>query len=306
MKILIVGAGAVGGQFGAQLHENGANVHFLLRPARKQLIDAQGLTISWPGGQTQVRPSTLTAAQLTPDFDLIILSNKAYTLDEVIADIKPAVGPDSMVLPLLNGLRHLDALDKAFGQEKVLGGIARTVATLASPTQVQLGNNQGNVSVGARAPSQQAAAQGVWQELTRRQVLAEYSEHIIDDMWDKFCRMASLGAANCLMQGTVGDYMHSDEGGHIALQLLQECTDTAQAAGHPMHPKAIEGFRRVLTSPNSSFNSSMYRDMRAGLPIEGDHLVGDMLRRAQAAGVGCAMLKVANAVLQTYSARRTA
>lgn len=305
MKILIVGAGAVGVLFGASLHQHGANVQFLLRPARKAQIQAQGLTLELPTGSFQFQPNSVVAEQLDADYDLIILSNKAPALESVITDITPAVGATTHILPLLNGLRHLDALDHAFGAERVLGGIARTIATQATPTRIVVSNAHSSLSVGARSPGQQAKAQAAWQLLAGAGIDAELSEHILDDMWDKFCRVASLGAANCLLQGTVGEYMRSEAGGRIALQLLHECTQTAKAQGHPMHPQAIAGFERAITNPNSSFNSSMYRDMRAGLPIEGDHLVGDMLRRGTAAGLSCPMLTVADATLQTYSARLT-
>lgn len=303
MRILMVGAGAVGGLFGATLHQAGADVQFLLRPARKAIIDSQGLTLATPAGDYHFQPRTVSADTLAPDYDLLVLSNKAYALDGVINDIRAAVGPETFILPLLNGLRHLDALDAAFGAKQVLGGIAKTIATLADPTRIQVANAYSSITVGARFASQQAVAHAVWQVFSKAGLDAELSEHVMDDMWDKFCRMASLGAANCLLQGTVGEYMRSQAGGNIALQLFHECTETAQAAGHPMHPQAIAGYQRVLTNPNSSFNSSMYRDMRAGQPIEGDHLVGDMVRRAQAAGVPCSLLTVALAVLETYSAR---
>lgn len=305
MKVLIVGAGAVGGLFGAYLHQYGVNVKFLLRPARKALIDSEGLTLALPAGSIKLEPNTVTANQLTGGYDLVILANKAHALDGVIQDITPAMGPSTHILPLLNGLRHLDQLDQVFGPERVLGGIAKTVATLAEPTKIQVSNAYSSLTVGARSADQQARAQAVWQLLSAAGIETELSEHIIDDMWDKFCRMASLGAANCLLQATVGEYMRSDAGGAVALQLLRECVDTAQAAGHPMHPQAVAGFERAMTNPNSSFNSSMYRDMRAGLPIEGEHLVGDMLARSQAARLSSPMLTVANAVLQTYSARLT-
>lgn len=303
MKILFVGAGAIGGLFGAFLHQHGADVHFLLRPARKAQVDAQGLSVQLPHTTLHIQPRTLSASQLNGAYDLIVLSNKAPALESVIADIAPAVGEATHILPLLNGLRHLDRLDEAFGQQRVLGGIAKTIATQASPTQILVSNAFSSLTVGARTPQQQAKAQTVWQLMSEAGIDIELSDTIMSDMWDKFCRMASLGAANCLLQGTVGEYMRSQAGGAIALQLLRECTDTAQAAGHPMHPQAIAGFQRALTNPKSSFNSSMYRDMQAGLPIEGEHLVGDMLQRGQAAGLECHLLAIANAVLETYSAR---
>lgn len=306
MKILFVGAGAVGTLFGSLLHQHGADVQFLLRPARKTLVDAEGLRLELPMGELRIEPRTLTANEIAQPYDLIVLTNKAPALESVIADISAAVGPDTHLLPLLNGLRHLDILDQAFGQQRVLGGIAKTIATQISPTHIQVSNAYSSLSVGARSAAQQEKARAVWTLMSQAGITTDLSEHIMDDMWDKFCRMAALGAANCLLQGTVGEYMRSQAGGPIALQLFRECTEAAEAAGHPMHPQDIAGFQRALTNPNSSFNSSMYRDMRAGLPIEGEHLVGDMLRRSVAAGLPGSLLAIANAVLQTYSARLSA
>ncbi|MFC6670794.1 ketopantoate reductase family protein [Marinobacterium aestuariivivens] len=304
MKILIVGAGAIGGLFGTFLHRHGVDLQFLLRPARKALIDAEGLGVELPSEHLHIQPHTLTTEQLGPDYDLVILSNKAYALDAVIADVAPAVGEHTLILPLLNGLRHLEVLDEAFGQSRVLGGIAMTVATLSTATQVQVSNAYSSLTLGARLPEQCARVEAIGQLLGDAGIDCRLSDDILGAMWDKFCRMAALGAANCLLQGTVGEYMQSRNGGEIALQLFRECTETASAAGHPLDTQAIKGFERALTNPKSAFNSSMYRDMQAGLPIEGEHLVGDMLRRAEAAGIACPMLTVANAVLETYSARR--
>ncbi|RII83039.1 ketopantoate reductase family protein [Neopusillimonas maritima] len=304
MKILMVGAGAVGGQFGAYLHESGADVHFLLRPARKEIIDKEDLTLDLPTGKVRIQPRTLTAAELTPNYELIVISCKAYSLDSVINDITHAIGEKTVILPLLNGLRHLEILGQKFGHNRVLGGIAKTVATLATPSCIQIKHGPGNITVGARTLEQQANAEAVAATLHAGGVHTYFSEHIMDDMWDKYCLMASLGAANCLLGGAVGEYMRSQAGGEIALQLFKECADTAAASGHPLHPESIERIQQALTNRHSGFSASMYRDMQAGLPVEGDHLVGDMMRRGESLGVACPTLKIAHAVLETYMGRR--
>tara|TARA_R110000850_G_scaffold277144_2_gene423906 strand:+ start:29539 stop:30459 length:921 start_codon:yes stop_codon:yes gene_type:complete len=304
MKILMVGAGAVGGQFGAYLHESGADVHFLLRPARKEIIDKEGLTLDLPTGKVRIQPRTLTAAELTPNYELIVISCKAYSLDSVINDITHAIGEKTVILPLLNGLQHLELLGQKFGHNRILGGIAKTVATLATPSCIQIKHGPGNITVGARTLEQQANAEAVAATLHAGGVHTYFSEHIMDDMWDKYCLMASLGAANCLLGGAVGEYMRSQAGGEIALQLFKECADTAAASGHPLHPESIERIQQALTNRHSGFSASMYRDMQAGLPVEGDHLVGDMMRRGESLGVACPTLKIAHAVLETYMGRR--
>lgn len=302
MRILMVGAGAVGGLFGSYLHRHGARIDWLVRPARKEQL-ADGLTVKLPDSTFGFNPSLRTRDQLNGSYDLIVLTNKAYSLGGVIEDIRTQVSENTLILPLLNGIRHLDILDAEFGRERVLGGIAKTIATLATPSEVLVNNNFSSLTIGARTTAQRKAVDEIVTLFSRAGISIDDGGHIMFAMWDKFCRMAALGAANCLLQGTVGEYMRSDEGGAIALKLFDECTRTADAGGYPMHPAAIEGFQRALTNPASSFNSSMYRDMCNGLSIEGDHLVGDMLRRARSAGTPCEMLRVADAVLQTYSAR---
>src|SRR5262245_42606855 len=123
MRFLVVGAGAIGGYFGGRLLEAGQDVTFLVRLNRAQHLAAAGLTIASPAGDVTLRsPPTVVAGALHKPFDTVILACKAYDLDDAIASLAPAVGPDTAVVPLLNGLRHVDALDARFGADRVLGG----------------------------------------------------------------------------------------------------------------------------------------------------------------------------------------
>ncbi|MFG1489105.1 ketopantoate reductase C-terminal domain-containing protein, partial [Oceanospirillum sp. HFRX-1_2] len=179
----------------------------------------------------------------------------------------------------------------------------KTVATLSAPWQVKVANAHNSITVGARDSSQEARVAEITELFRNAGLMVESGDAVIGQMWDKFCRMAGLGAANCLLQGNVGEYMKSDRGGEIALQIFEECCQVAAASGHPLAEDSVQSFQRILTNPKSSFNSSMYRDMRNGLPIEGDHLVGDMVARGKALGVATPMLEIAEAVLQVYSRR---
>ena len=122
MRFLVVGAGAVGGYFGGRLLEAGGDVTFLVRRARAERLAANGLTIASPAGNVTLRsPPTVLAAELRAPFDVVILSCKAYDLDAAVESFAPAVGPQTTIIPLLKGMRHLDALDAQFGAERVLG-----------------------------------------------------------------------------------------------------------------------------------------------------------------------------------------
>src|SRR5262245_49763061 len=123
MRFLVVGAGATGGYFGGRLLQAGRDGTFLVRPARAQRLAAAGLTIASPAGDVTLRsPPTVLAAELRAPFDAVVLSCKAYDLGGAMESFAPAVGPGTAVVPLLNGMRHLDALDARCGPGRVLGG----------------------------------------------------------------------------------------------------------------------------------------------------------------------------------------
>ena len=132
MRILVLGAGGTGGYFGGRLLEAGADVSFLVRPARAQRLAADGLRIISPCGDFSSSVKVLTLLDSAAPFDLILLSCKAYDLDSAIAAIRPAVGANTRILPLLNGLKHFDVLDAAFGSEHVLGGLCHISVTLGT------------------------------------------------------------------------------------------------------------------------------------------------------------------------------
>src|ERR1700733_2522182 len=122
MQILIVGAGAVGGYFGGRLAQAGRDVTFLVRPRRAEQINANGLQIRSPyHGDFTVRPKTITAAQIGSPYDIVFVSVKSYALAAAIDDFAPAVGPRTVIIPVLNGMHHMDVLAERFGKRAVLG-----------------------------------------------------------------------------------------------------------------------------------------------------------------------------------------
>lgn len=132
MKILVVGAGATGGYFGARLAQAGQDVTFLVRPRRAAALRERGLRITGPAQPQDevITPQLLTADELSHPYDLILLSVKSTALKQALDDITPAVGPDTAIVPFLNGMAHLDELNSRFGTGPVLGGVAKVVTTV--------------------------------------------------------------------------------------------------------------------------------------------------------------------------------
>jgi 2-dehydropantoate 2-reductase len=308
MRILFLGAGAVGGYFGGRLLQAGRNVTFLVRPGRAAELARDGLVIKSPYGDvTLPDPATVLADGLSGTFDVVILSSKAYDLAGAIDSFAPAVGPETMILPLLNGMKHLDALIERFGPERILGGECRIAATLNERREVvhlgkvhalSFGELDGGISRRVRALAAVMSDAGFE---------AQPSDMILQEMWEKWVFLATLAGATCLMRGSVGDILAAPAGDDFILALFEECRAIAEAEGYAPRPAFLAWSRPLLTAPGSTFTASMLRDLEAGAPIEADHVLGDLLRRRNAADPelsGMSLLQIAYIHLKTYEGRR--
>lgn len=305
MRILVLGAGGIGGFFGGRAAAGGADVTFLVRPRRAAQIAAHGLVIRSPLGDVTVQVRTVLADQVKPGWDAIILSCKAYDLDSAIAAIRPAA-PGARIIPQLNGMRHLDTLDAAFGAEAVLGGMSGIGVTLDDDGTVRHLNNMAMFGYGPRNPEQAAFCDALEPHLRQGGFDLVNSPAIIQMMWEKWVFLCSIAAMNCLFRGNVGSIVRAtpDAAGLMA-QMVDECTAVATAAGHTPRPPADARARTQLTDPQGQWMASMLRDLQRGGAVEADHVVGDMLARAQAAGTPDQLLRVAYTHLKVYEASRT-
>jgi 2-dehydropantoate 2-reductase len=303
MRILIVGAGAVGGYFGGRLLEAGRDVTFLVRPRRAELLAKHGLTIrSAFGDYHRDSPPIVTADRLTARFDLALLSCKAYDLDSAMASFAGAVGENTAILPLLNGMRHLDTLADRFGSKPLLGGQCVISATLDPDGEiVQLGNLHA-LSFGELDGSRSPRIETIASALLGPGFDARLSDEIRQEMWEKWVLIAALAGITCLMRASVGDYVAAGAS-DLAAGLLDECATIAAAEGYPPRPATLDRARAMLTTAGSPFKASMLRDIEGGLPVEGDQILGDLLRRA-ARPDAHSLLRIATLHVKAYEAGR--
>lgn len=305
MQILVVGAGGVGGYFGGRLAAAGRDVTFLVRDVRAATLARDGLRVRSPFGDIDLpSPQTVTRDTLAAAFDLVIVGCKAYDLAHVIDDIAPAVGPGTAVLPLLNGMAHLDALDARFGVARVLGGQCHIAATLDGEGVIRHLNRTHSLAFGERDGSDSVRMQRITAALSNAGFDARPSSRIVQDMWDKWVFLATLAGITCLMRASVGDIMAAPGGREITLELLGNCLAVATAAGHALDEAAIERSRQSLTEPGSTLTASMLRDIQRGGPIEADHIVGEMIERAGRQRASIPLLHIAYAHLKAYEATR--
>lgn len=303
MRILIVGAGALGGYFGARLQAAGRDVTFLVRPARVEPLAKQGLHVLSPNGDVSIEhPAIVTAEQLSEPFDLILLSCKAYDLESAMDSFAGAVGPGTSILPLLNGMAHLDALDARFGRARVLGGLSRISAVRQPDGSIAHLGTWDSIYFGDRDDPDSARAHRVAEALANAGFELHLSPTILQAMWDKWCTIATAAGITCLMRGSVGDIVAAG-GTSLVVQLLAECAAIAAHEGFPPSQAAIDRISGMLTEPGSLFTASMLRDLESGAPVEAHHILGDLLAHAQRGGVPAPLLNIAHTHVRCYEER---
>ena len=298
MKTLFVGAGATGGYFGGLLASAGKDVTFLVRPGRAAVLEKRGLRIRDVDAETVVRPRLVTVVD--GPYDLVVLAVKSYALEQALIDLAPAVGPRTVVVPLLNGMRHIDELTGAFGPERAWGGVCMVNATLDADGDVVKSGGMHRIGFGPLDGVEDDRLPEVTYALSGPEFDSNPSLTIRQDMWDKWVFLASLGAATTLLRGSVGAINAVPGGPDVTARIAAEALAIASAAGHPARPGAVELLRSALASTEPA-TSSMYRDLVGGHPVEADAILGDFLAAGE---VEAPMLTAAYAGLCIYAAGR--
>ncbi|WP_342729755.1 2-dehydropantoate 2-reductase [Bradyrhizobium sp. B117] len=304
MKVLVIGAGALGGYYGACLVRAGSDVTFLVREKRAEQLQRNGLQVVSPHGDFAVQPKLLVAGDLKDPFDVVLVGVKAYSLDDAMSQFAPAVGPNTMILPILNGLKHIDALSARFGGACVLGGLANVSAGLdADGRVVQFMANQTIVFGEIEGTlSERASALEALLQVPGIDVRA--SEAIMQDMWEKFVQLSTLAGITCLMRASIGDILAVPNGEQSIFRLFAECCAVANASGFEPRAPFIEFDRKLFTTLDSPLKASMLRDIERGSITEAEHILGDMANRARALGIDTPLLDLARAHVAAYEIGR--
>lgn len=312
VKVLVIGAGGVGGYFGGRLVQSGADVTFLVRERRARHLAEHGLVIKSTLGDAVLSVPTITATDPGRPFDLILVTCKSYDLESSIEAAMPHMkaGP-GLVLPLLNGMAHIDVLRDRFGKDRVLGGLCGIFATLSPAGEViQMEGLPPRLSFG-RFKDQiernvlEEPARAIERMIGAANFTSKRVEPIEQGLWDKWVVLAAMAGGTCLMRGSIGAIVATDEGKAIMEELLAETSSVAGAAGYAPDEQRLAVGRGILTAQGSDATASMFRDIQNGGATEGDHIIGDLLRRARDFRLATPLLRVANAHLQTYEAERS-
>jgi len=304
MRILVIGAGATGGYFGARLVQAGRDVTFLLRPGRAAAVRAKGIRLTGQGPDEVIPVAVLTADEVDRPYDLVLLTVKNGALESAMDDMAPAVGPGTLIVPFLNGLSHLDRLNQRFGADAVLGGVVIVATTVNQDGDIVRLAPQASLTTGAQPGHETAGLAGAAAALDG--VIGfdfALSDHIIADMWGKWTFIATVGALTCLMRGAVGEIVAQPGGNKLGPAFLAEATAIAAANGYPIADAQVRNTTATVTEPGSGLTSSMYRDVLDGHPTESDYIVGDLVTGGRAHGLESPLFHLAATQLAIHNAR---
>ena len=307
MRILCLGAGAVGGYFAGRLVEaKAADVTFLVREGRKAQLDRDGLRLESPLGNFNLKVRSVTNAADAGPVDFAMLTSKAYDLPSAIAAIRPAVRAGTTLLPMLNGLSHLDTLNSEFGKENVLGGTAAIHITMLPDGLIKHTNEWCFVTFGEQdgTMSDRVARLKATFDASP-QVKAAAVPDIVQKMWEKLVMLSTLAAMTTLMRANVGEIVRGG-GAETMLTMLERNAEIARRAGHPVPETLMANYRKMFADAAGGFTASMLRDLEKGGQVEADHIVGFMRDKARLLGVDDSLHAIANLHLKAYEERKKA
>lgn len=307
MKILVLGAGAIGGFYGARLIEAGADVTFLVRPARAARLAGNGLVVRSELGDFRQPVKTVESAAVQPEYDLVLLTCKGYDLDPAMDAIASAVGPATGILPFLNGMSVYDRLDARFGKARVLGGVAQIATMLERDGTIAHFGTLDTVLVGARDAAQVPLVEAFHQYIAATPGSRAISDNVEQALWNKWMMIASAALMTCLMRGTVGEICRTEDGRALMRRAMAECNAVAATEGHALPDAVRAQMETRLLDDKLDWMASMARDIAQGAPrLEAANIVGDLVRRAKGFGLDAPIAQAAYCHLQVYEAQQAA
>jgi 2-dehydropantoate 2-reductase len=306
-RILVLGAGGIGGYFGGRLAESGADVTFLVRDGRRKVLIEQGLRLESPFGDAQLAVQTVVASEVAPIYDGVILTCKAYDLDAAVATIAPAVAPGGYVLPFLNGIAHIDVLNQRFGQHRVLGGTAKIQATLTPSGAIRQFNDWRTLTFGEQSGEMTDRVQKLAALFAAAKGVEAFAvADIVQRMWEKIVHLSTAAAMTCLMRANVGEIVRTPFGRELFMDQLHCSAAIAAANGHAPSKSFMRSWEQTFSQPDSQYATSMLRDVERGGPTEVEHILGFMLKKGREANVAYHTLLLAYTHIKAFEQRRAA
>jgi 2-dehydropantoate 2-reductase len=300
LRVLVVGAGAVGGYFGGRLYEKGVDVTFLVREERQKKIKENGLSIKSVHGDVTIQPKTILVTDIEEPYDIILVGTKSYHFHQAIEDIKPFVGLNTVIIPMLNGIKHLHVLQEVFSKNQVLGGLCFVESTVDVNGVIIQTSQTHEFVYGELSGEKTARIIEIDKLFSNTKTTIRKSDTIMKDMWHKYMFISGLSGITTLFRSSIGPIREAEYGLEIIEKLFKEIGAIMRTANAPIADGVEEVLFKRINEMDYTMKSSMQRDMEKGEQIEGDHLQGYLLTLAEEYKIQAPYLKMVYSNLCTY------
>ena len=301
MKILVLGIGGIGGFFGGYLQDSGANVTFLVRPKRKELLLKNNLKIISPLGNLNLKPNLVLSNELKPIYNIVLVSCKTYDLDQAMRDLKGVKGK-GMIIPFLNGFTHMEKLDEEFGSENVIGGVAHISSTINNDGAIEHFSEFKRITFGDRKKNKNYDLLSFYNICNKAKFDVTLSEDITLDLWKKWVFIATVAGATTLFNCPLGEISNHAVGKKTLADLYDECKSIAKFNGFTISDFETENILKNIMTPGSPIKASMLRDVEKKGFTEHEEIFGDLISEAEKFNFDCPILKACYLRMKIYRA----
>lgn len=287
MKIVIFGTGGVGGYFGGRLAQAGQNVTFIARGPHLQAIQKDGLRVDSIGGDFILQPAKATDdPNSIGRADLILLAVKAWQLEDALAQMNPLVGGQTSILPLLNGMEHMDKLLAAYNRKNVLGGLCRISVFVAAPGIIHHVGVQPYIGFGELDNAKSERIGAIHQMFSALDgILTEVPADIHITMWEKFVFISGTSGVGAYTRQPIGGYRDDPEARQMLIDAMNETASVARARGVNLSESLVEETMKRIDNLPHAMLASMQKDMMEGRPSELNEQTGAVIRLGRSVGV---------------------
>ncbi|MDA0764639.1 MAG: 2-dehydropantoate 2-reductase [Proteobacteria bacterium] len=299
MKILVLGSGGIGGFFGSYLVEAGADVTFLVRSKRKEILSINGLNIVSSLGNLSIKPKTILSEELKPIYDVIIVTCKTYDLDQAILDLRPIKGK-GMIIPFLNGINHIEKLDKEFGSSNVMGGVAHISSNVNEQGTIEHFSEFKKLTFGNRNLINDDKIKSFYEICQKTKFDSVLSENINLDLWKKWVFISTVAGATSLFRSSLGEITKHDYGKKVVIDLFHECAEIAKLNGYDFDENEKNVQIKTVTNSGSPIKASMLRDVEKKSLTEHEEIFGDLIVAGNKYNVNCPILMSSYIKMKIY------
>jgi 2-dehydropantoate 2-reductase len=300
MKIAAMGAGGVGGYFGARLQQAGHEVSFFARGRHLAALKEKGLTLKSPLGAAQLRVLVYEDPAEVAPVDVVMFAVKLWDTEHAAERLRPIVGEQTIVIPFQNGVESVQRLKGILPERSILGGSAYIATRVAAPGVIEHIGTMAGVEFGPLAPAQRRAAEAFLAACQGAGINAKLSEDIERVIWQKFIFLVGMSSATAVARAPLGVVRSDPELRWLFEQAMRETWRLAKARGVAVADDYVESRVAFAQTLPAEMKASLCHDLEAGGKLEAPWLCGAVARMSADAGLDAPVNRAVYAALKPY------